>query len=139
MTNRPARLGFVVTDFNRDFTHMTGMEVDEDAQFFDATVPASIPVLGAYDVPLFVQKSLKKLNIGAFVTIVCVIEGATNHDRIVVQNETWTIFDSSHEFDEQVTFGISRLGTTKFGTGGCIEYGKQVAESDAKMTWWFEE
>jgi 6,7-dimethyl-8-ribityllumazine synthase len=138
MTNRPARIGFVVADFNRNFTHMTGMEVDEGSQFFYATIHAITSVLDAYNVPLSVRRSLKKSNIDAFVTIFFVIDDATNHDLIVGQNATWKIFDSLREFDEQVMFRISRLDTTQFEAEDCIEYDKQVIELDSKMNWWFE-
>ncbi len=80
------KLGFVVAEFNRDITYMMEIEGREHATFLGAQVTECIYVPGAYDMPLAIKKMLQAGKVDAVVTIGCVIEGATQHDDIVVAN-----------------------------------------------------
>ncbi|HJJ99993.1 MAG TPA: 6,7-dimethyl-8-ribityllumazine synthase [Methanocorpusculum sp.] len=133
MTDKPVRLGFVVAEFNRDLTYMMEMEAEEHAKFLGASVSDRIYVPGAYDMPLAIRKLLKKSDIDAVVTIGCVIEGATDHDQIVVQHAARKIIDLSLEFDKPVALGISGPGMTRLEAEDRIEYGKRAVESAVKM------
>jgi 6,7-dimethyl-8-ribityllumazine synthase len=133
MINKPVRLGFVVAEFNRDLTYMMEMEAEEHARFLDAIVHDRIYVPGVYDMPLAIRKLLKKSNIDAIVTIGCVIEGATDHDQIVVQHAARKFLDLSLEFDKPVALGISGPGMTRLEAEDRIEYGKHAVESAIKM------
>ncbi|HJK53737.1 MAG TPA: 6,7-dimethyl-8-ribityllumazine synthase, partial [Methanocorpusculum sp.] len=90
-------------------------------------------VPGAYDMPLAIRKLLQKSDIDAVVTIGCVIEGATDHDQIVVQHAARKIIDLSLEFDKPVALGISGPGMTRLEAEDRIEYGKRAVESAVKM------
>ena len=107
------KLGFVVAEFNRDLTYMMEIEGEEHAKFLGAEVTERIYVPGAYDMPLAIKKMLKDNKVDAVVTIGCVIEGATQHDEIVVQHAARKIIDLSLEFDKPVTLGISGPGMTR--------------------------
>jgi 6,7-dimethyl-8-ribityllumazine synthase len=133
MTSKPVGLGFVVAEFNRDLTYMMEMEAEGHARFLDAVVHDRISVPGVYDMPLAIRKFLKRSEIDAFVTIGCVIEGATNHDQIVVQHAARKFIDLSLEFDKPVALGICGPGMTRLETEDRIEYGKYAVESAIKM------
>ena len=89
------KLGFVVAEFNRDITYMMEIEAREHADFLGAEVTETVYVPGAYDMPLAIKKMLKDGDVDAVVTIGCVIEGATQHDEIVVQHAARKIIDLS--------------------------------------------
>jgi 6,7-dimethyl-8-ribityllumazine synthase len=83
--------------------------------------------------PLAIRKLLKDSKIDAVVTIGCVIEGATDHDQVVVQHAARKIIDLSLEFDKPVALGISGPGMTRLEAEDRIEYGRRAVESAVKM------
>ncbi|ADN35093.1 6,7-dimethyl-8-ribityllumazine synthase [Methanolacinia petrolearia DSM 11571] len=127
------KLGFVVAEFNRDLTYMMEIEGEEHAKFLGAEVTERIYVPGAYDMPLAIKKMLKENKVDAVVTIGCVIEGATQHDEIVVQHAARKIIDLSLEFDKPVTLGISGPGMTRLEATERIDYAKRAVESAIKL------
>lgn len=127
------KLGFVVAEFNRDLTYMMEIEGEEHAKFLGAEVVDRIYVPGAYDMPLAIKKMLRENKVDAVVTIGCVIEGATQHDEIVVQHAARKIIDLSLEFDKPVTLGISGPGMTRLEATERIDYAKRAVESAIKL------
>jgi len=131
--NMNVKLGFVVSEFNRDITYMMEVEGREHASFLGAEVIDCMYVPGTYDMPLAVKRMLKKGMVDAVVTIGCVIEGATQHDEIVVQHAARKIIDLSLEFEKPVTLGISGPGMTRLEASERIDYAKRAVESAVKM------
>jgi 6,7-dimethyl-8-ribityllumazine synthase len=127
------KLGFVVSEFNRDLTYMMETEAEEHAKFLGAEVTERMYVPGAYDMPLAIKKMLEDGKVDAVVTIGCVIEGATQHDEIVVQHASRKIIDLSLEYNKPVTLGISGPGMTRLEAHQRIEYGKRAVESAVKL------
>ena len=127
------KLGFVVAEFNRDLTYMMELEGEEHAKFLGAQVVDRIYVPGAYDMPLAIRKLLKRKDIDAVVTIGCVIEGATQHDEVVVGHAARKIIDLSLEFDKPVTLGISGPGMTRLEACDRIDYAKRAVEAAVKL------
>jgi len=130
---QPIKLGFVVAEFNRDITYMMEIEGREHAAFLGAEVTDCIYVPGAYDMPLAIKKMLSAGKVDAVVTIGCVIEGATQHDEIVVQHAARKIIDLSLEFGKPVALGISGPGMTRLEANERIDYSKRAVESAIKM------
>jgi len=126
-------LGFVVAEFNRDITYMMEIEAREHARFLDAEVTDTIYVPGAYDMPLAIKKMLTEGKVDAVVTIGCVIEGATQHDEIVVQHAARKIIDLSLEYNKPVTLGISGPGMTRLEASERIDYARRAVESAIKL------
>ena len=93
----------------------------------------TVYVPGAYDMPLAIKKMLKDGDVDAVVTIGCVIEGATQHDEIVVQHAARKIIDLSLEYDKPVALGISGPGMTRMEATERIDYAKRAVESAVKM------
>ncbi len=83
--------------------------------------------------PLAIKKMLQGSRVDAVVTIGCVIEGATQHDEIVVQHAARKIIDLSLEFGKPVTLGISGPGMTRLEAADRVEYGKRAVESAIKL------
>ena len=127
------KLGFVVAEFNRDITYMMEIEAREHATFLGAEVADTTYVPGAYDMPLAIKRMLQSEGIDAVVTIGCVIEGATQHDEIVVQHAARKIIDLSLEYDKPVALGISGPGMTRMEATERIDYARRAVESAVKM------
>ncbi|MDD2666072.1 MAG: 6,7-dimethyl-8-ribityllumazine synthase [Methanocellales archaeon] len=127
------KLGFVVSEFNRDITHQMELLGKEHAEFLGASVEKTIYVPGVYDMPLAIKKLAKNENIEAIVTLGSVIEGATEHDEVIMQHAVRKILDISVDFDKPVALGISGPGMTRLEAHERIDYAKRAVESAVKM------
>jgi 6,7-dimethyl-8-ribityllumazine synthase len=128
-----ARLGFVVSEFNRDITYQMELLGKEHAQFLKADVASVLYVPGVYDMPLAVRKLLRRDDIDAVVTIGTVIQGDTGHDEIVAQNAARKLMDLSIEFDKPVTLGISGPKMSRADAHKRVDYAKRAVEAAVKL------
>ncbi|MCS7119342.1 MAG: 6,7-dimethyl-8-ribityllumazine synthase [Archaeoglobaceae archaeon] len=127
------RLGFVVSEFNRDITYMMEILAKEHAEFLEAEVFEVIRVPGTFDIPIAVKKMLEKGNVDAIVAIGCVLEGETEHDEIVAQHSARKIMDLSIDFGKPVTLGISGPGMGRIAAAERIDYAKRAVEAAVKL------
>ncbi|CAD6492662.1 MAG: 6,7-dimethyl-8-ribityllumazine synthase [Candidatus Argoarchaeum ethanivorans] len=127
------KLGFVVAEFNRDITHQMEILGSEHARFLGAEVIETVLVPGVYDMPIAIKKLLESGRVDAVVTLGCVIEGATEHDEVVVQHAARKITDLSLEYNKPVTLGISGPGMTRMEAHERVDYGKRAVEAAVKL------
>ncbi len=127
------KLGFVVSEFNRDLTSQMEILGKEHAAFLGASVDKVLYVPGVFDMPLAVKKLAQDKGIDAIVTIGCVIQGATKHDEIVIQHASRKIADLALEFGKPVTLGISGPGMSRLDAFERVEYAKRAVEAAVKM------
>jgi 6,7-dimethyl-8-ribityllumazine synthase len=128
-----ARLGFVVSEFNRDITYQMELLGREHAQFLGAEVARVVYVPGVFDMPLVVKKLLDREDIDAVVTIGCVIQGETAHDEIVVSQTARKLMDLSLEFDKPVTLGITGPKMSRPDAHKRVDYAKRAVEAAVKL------
>ena len=126
-------IGFVVAEFNRDLTWQMELLGKEHAAFLGAKVTKTIYVPGVYDMPLAVKKMAEDKSLDAVVTIGSVIEGATDHDQVVVAQATRKITDMSLEYNKPITLGIAGPGMTRMEAMERIDYSKRAVEAAVKM------
>ena len=132
MTNE--KLGFVVSDYNADITHLMSKIGQEHAEFLGAKVAKLVRVPGAFDMPLAVSKLVKRKEIDGVVCLGTVIEGDTDHDQIVAQNAARKIADLSVASGKPVALGVSGPKMTRADGVKRIEsYAKRSVESALKM------
>jgi len=128
------KLGFVVSDYNADITHMMSKIAEEHAEFLGAKTASLIRVPGAFDMPLAVSKLVKRNDINGVVCLGTVIEGDTDHDQIVANNAARKIADISVQSGKPVSLGISGPKMTRADSVKRIEsYAKRSVESAIKM------
>ncbi len=127
------KLGFVVSEFNRDLTSQMEILGKEHAAFLGASVDKVLYVPGVFDMPLAVRKLAQDKDIDAVVTIGCVIQGATKHDEIVIQHASRKIADLALEYGKPVTLGISGPGMNRLDAFERVEYAKRAVEAAVKM------
>jgi len=127
------KLGFVVSEFNRDLTGQMEILGKEHAAFLGASVDKVLYVPGVFDMPLAVKKLAQDKDIDAIVTIGCVIQGSTKHDEIVIQQASRKITDLALEYGKPVTLGISGPGMSRLDAHERVEYAKRAVEAAVKM------
>jgi 6,7-dimethyl-8-ribityllumazine synthase len=105
----------------------------EHASFLGAKVTKVFYVPGVYDMPLAVKKMAADKSIDAIVTLGSVIEGATDHDQVVVSQATRKITDLALEYDKPIALGIAGPGMTRMEAMERIDYAKRAVEAAVKM------
>lgn len=106
------RIAIVVSEFNNLITYRMLEEAREHAAKIDVKVKCILYVPGSFDIPLAVERLLKKRDIDAIVTLGAVIKGDTRHDDIVAENAARLIADLSLKYSKPVTLGITGPGMT---------------------------
>ena len=128
------KIGFVVSDYNADITHMMSKIGEEHVKFLGAKVTKLVRVPGAFDIPLAVSNLVKKKDIDGVVCLGAVIEGDTDHDQIVAQNAARKVVDISVQSGKPVSLGVSGPKMTRADGVKRIEgYAKRSVESALKM------
>ena len=128
------KLGFVVSDYNADITHLMSKIAEEHAEFLGAKVAKLMRVPGAFDMPLAVSKLVQRKDINGVVCLGAVIEGDTAHDEIVANNAARKIADLSVESGKPISLGISGPKMTRAdGVKRIDGYAKRSVESVLKM------
>jgi len=128
-----ARLGFIVSEFNRDITYQMELLGREHAQFLGAEVAGIVYVPGVYDMPLAAKKLLRREDIDAVVTIGCVIQGETAHDEVVVSQAARKLMGLSLEFEKPVTLGITGPKMSRPDAHKRVDYAKRAVEAAVKL------
>jgi 6,7-dimethyl-8-ribityllumazine synthase len=106
------QLAIVVSEFNSKITLHMLEKAKEQAKRLGAKVSFVVYVPGAFDMPLAVEKLLKKRSVDAVVTLGAVIKGDTRHDDIVAENASRLIADLSLKYAKPVAIGITGPGMT---------------------------
>jgi 6,7-dimethyl-8-ribityllumazine synthase len=127
------RIGIVCSEFNFDITQMMLERAKEHAKFLDVEVVRVIMTPGVYDIPLAVKTLVKDKTIDGVVTIGAVIEGETEHDKIVIGQAARKITDLAVEYEKPIGLGISGPGMSRLQAEDRIERAKDAVESVVKQ------
>jgi len=131
---KEVKLGIVVSEFNYDITSLMLQRALEHASFLGAEVTHVFKVPGAFDMPLAIKALLERQDVDAVATLGMVIEGETEHDRVVASQVSRKITDLSLEFGKPVALGVAGPRMTRAQAAARIdEYAKRSVEAAVKM------
>lgn len=105
-------LAIVVSEFNSEITFKMLERARNHASKAGAKVSYVLYVPGTFDMPLAVERLLKRKNVDAVVTLGAVIKGDTRHDDIVAENAARLLADLSLKRGKPVALGITGPGMT---------------------------
>jgi len=125
------RLGLVVAQFNKKRPITTEMAdaAREAAAERGAEIVETIEVPGSYDTPLAADRLARRDDIDAVVAIGAIVEGDTEHDRVIADAAAQGLTDVSLDRDTPVALGITGPGMSQDEAVARIEYGATAAES----------
>lgn len=106
------RLAIVVSEFNSGITFRMLDRAKEQAERLGARTSYVFYVPGAFDMPLAIERLLRKRDVDAVVTLGAVIKGDTRHDDIVAENAARLAADLSLKYGKPVALGITGPGMT---------------------------
>lgn len=127
------KVGLVVAEYNREITSSMREEAEDAAEENDADVEV-VHVPGSYDTPLAAQKLAKKDDIDCVTVMGAIIEGDTDHDRIIGNSTAKTLQEVSLETDKPVTMAITGPGMTAEEAYERTHYAYDAVESALEMT-----
>src|ERR671922_1736088 len=105
-------LAIVVSEFNSEITFKMLQSARDHTANVSAEISYILYVPGTFDMPLAVERLLRKKNVDAIVTLGAVIKGDTRHDDIVAENAARLIADLSLKYSKPVTLGVTGPGMT---------------------------
>lgn len=127
------KLGIVKADYNQAITDKMLEEATEKAEELDIQVVETTRVPGAYDTPLAADRLARKQEIDAVVVIGAIIEGDTDHDKIIGHSTAQKLADVSLERDKPVLMSITGPGMTAEEAKDRTHYAAGAVESAKQM------
>ncbi len=128
------RLGIVVSEFNYDITYLMLQRALNYAEFLGAKVLYIVKSPGVYDIPILVDKLLRKDDIDAVVALGAVVTGATKHDEVISHQVARKLVDLSEKYGKPVTLGISGPGMNRVQALERVDdYARRAVEAAIKL------
>ena len=124
-----AGLGLVVAQFYGELAAEMEQHAREAAAERGAEVIETIPVPGAYDVPLAADRLARTDEIDAVAALGAIVSGDTDHDQVIARAAAQGLTDVSVERDIPVTFGVLGPGMSAAEARERVEYGASAVES----------
>ena len=124
-----AGLGLVVAQFYGELAAEMEQHAREAAAERGAEVIETIPVPGAYDVPLAADRLARTDEIDAVAALGAIVSGDTDHDQVIARAAAQGLTDVSVELDIPVTFGVLGPGMSAAEARERVEYGASAVES----------
>lgn len=132
-------LGIVVAQYNRGITEKMRESAVERAEELDVDGVEILRVPGSYDTPLAADKLARKDEIDAVAVLGAIIEGETDHDKVIGHAAAQKLSDISVDRDKPVTMGLTGPGMTADEARDRIDYAAQAVESAVEMVEELEE
>ena len=123
----------MVAEYNGEITSSMREEAEDAAQENDADVEV-VHVPGSYDTPLAAQKLADRDDIDCVTVIGAIIEGDTDHDKIIGNSTAKTLQEVSLESGKPVTMAITGPGMTAEEAYERTHYAYDAVESALEMT-----
>jgi 6,7-dimethyl-8-ribityllumazine synthase len=109
------QLGLVVAQYDKHGAVIDEMTESARAAADDtgADIVAELTVPGAYDTPLAADRLARREDVDAVAVLGVVIEGDTDHDKVITDAAAQGLTDVSLDRDTPVTLGIIGPGMSK--------------------------
>ncbi len=100
-------LAIVVAEFNKEITNEMLEIAISHSKKLNMHIKKICHVPGTFDMPLVVEKLLKKEQIDVVVTLGAVVKGETGHDQVIANNTARLLSNLSLKYQKPVTLGIT--------------------------------
>lgn len=133
------KVGLVVAKYHREITSKMREKAEEAVEDNEAEVEKTLKVPGSYDTPLAVQKLAEKEEIDCVTVMGAIVEGDTDHDKIIGHSTAKTLQEVSLETSTPVTMAITGPGMTAEEAYERIDYAYGAVESALEIVGELEE
>jgi len=126
-------LGLVVAQFNASVTEEMQVAAERAAGERNAEIVETIPIPGVYDSPLAADRLARRSDVEAVAVIGAIVEGDTDHDRVIADATAQALTELSLDRDKPVTFGVSGPGMSGAEARERIEKGAEAVNAAIDM------
>lgn len=127
------KFGIVKADYNQEITDKMLESAERKAEELEIEIEKTIRVPGAYDTPLAADRLARKDEIDAVIVIGAIIEGDTDHDKIIGHTAAEKLSDISLDRDTPVMLSITGPGMTAEEASERTHYAGNAVESAEQM------
>lgn len=127
------KVGLVVAKYHREITSKMKEKAVEAVEENNAQVEEVLKVPGSFDTPLAAQKLAEKEKVDCVTVMGAIIEGDTDHDKIIGHSTAKTLQEISLETEKPVTMAITGPGMTAEEAYDRIDYAYGAVESALEM------
>lgn len=131
-------VGIVLAKYNRELTSKMKEKALEAIEENNAKLEKILEVPGSYDTPLAAQKLAEKDEIDTVTVMGAIIEGDTDHDKVIGHSTAKTLQEVSLKTDTPVTMAITGPGMTAEEAYERTHYAYDAVESGLEMVKEFE-
>ncbi len=103
-------IAIVTAEFNEEITSRMLEVALEKAKSLKLQVKYSCKAPGSYDMPIIVDRLLRKEDIDGVVTLGAIIKGQTKHDEMIANTTAKSLTELSIKYQKPVSLGISGPG-----------------------------
>ena len=126
-------LGLVVAQFNASVTEEMQAAAERAAAERNAEIVETIPIPGVYDSPLAADRLARRSDVEAVAVIGAIVEGDTEHDRVIADATAQALTEISLNRDKPVAFGVSGPGMSGAEARERIEKGAEAVNAAIDM------
>lgn len=129
-----ANIGIIISEFNSGITKKMLKAALMQAKADGVNIVCVIWVPGCLEIPFALKKLLKKKEIQAVATLGAVLQGQTEHDRLVAFTCAEKIVSLSLQFEKPVSIGIiGPSASKKQAIARAKKYGKKSITTLKKL------
>lgn len=103
-------IAIVLAEFNLEVTSKMYDVASETAESLDLRIKHTCKVPGVFDMPLVVDRLLRRKDVDAVITLGAVIKGKTKHDELIANVTVRALTDLSIKYQKPVSLGITGPG-----------------------------
>ena len=126
--------GLVVAQFNRAVTEGMEEHARTAADEHGIEIGATVPVPGVYDSPLAADRLARREGIDAVCVLGAVIEGDTEHDRVIADAAAQALSRVSIDRDTPITLGVTGPGMSSAEARERVDKGAEAVEGALALT-----
>jgi 6,7-dimethyl-8-ribityllumazine synthase len=121
-------LGLVVAQFNRAVTEEMEASATEAAREAGVEIGSTVPVPGVYDAPLAADRLARREGIDAVCVLGAIVEGDTEHDRVIADATAQSCSAVSLDRDTPITLGVTGPGMSSAEARERVDKGREAIE-----------
>lgn len=126
------KIGLVVAEYNEEITEKMRKEAEQEARENDVETEI-LKAPGSYDTPLAAKRLSERDDIDCVTVIGAIIEGETDHDKIIGHSTAKTLQEISLNSDKPVTMAITGPGMTAEQAYERTNYAADAVKSALEM------
>ncbi|MFB6203978.1 MAG: 6,7-dimethyl-8-ribityllumazine synthase [Candidatus Nanohaloarchaea archaeon] len=126
------RIGLVIAKYNRGITEQMEEEAEEAAEEKGVEIEKKY-VPGTYDTPLAADRLARRDEIDAVAVLGAIIEGDTDHDKIIGHATAKKLQDIAVDRDKPVTMGITGPGMTAEEAKDRVHYAANAVDAAVEI------